>query len=246
MKRLFAIVAATLVGVSAYAQIGITVGGSVGFTFSSAGKVEQYEGARTSSKVSSGASFKILPEIGYRLNKQLTVGGTLGYMRGYAALGAFDLSDFKGTANLVVGAASDLALNGKLDGVSLFGTNVNALRFAPFVRYTFLHSKWIDIFAEGGFGYNLLLAKDTKNNEKFTGHLVDLLARPGLALNLGDKFQITTKIGSVGWQLGVIKGYENKKVEGGNTVRVQTTYHANRVGFDFDSTNILLGLAYKF
>ena len=244
MKKIIVIFAAALMGVSAYAQVGITVGGSVGFTFSSAGKVQKTEGTKTSSKVSSGASFKFLPEIGYRLNKQLTVGGTFGYMRGYAALGAFDLSDFKGMANLAVGTASDLALNGKKDGTSLFGININGLRFAPFVRYTLLHSKWVDLFAEGGFGYNLLLGKDM-DDERVTGHLVDLLARPGLAINLGDKFQITTKFGSFGWQFGAITGTETISDDEG-VIKTKTTYHANRIGFDFDSANILLGLSYKF
>lgn len=245
MKKIFVLIAAAFVGASAYAQVGITVGGSVGFTFSSAGKVERAEGEKMSSKVSSGASFKFLPEVGYRLNKQLTVGGTLGYMRGYAALGAFDLSDFKSTANLVLGTASDLALNGKKEGVRLLNTDVNGFRFAPYVRYTLLHSKWVDIFAEGGFGYNLLLLKNTKKGETYTGHLVDLLARPGLAVNLGDKFQITAKFGSLGWQFGAITGTEEVE-DGEDIVKVKTTYHANRIGFDFDSANILLGLAYKF
>lgn len=242
MKKIFAIVAAALVGISAYAQVGITVGGSVGFTFSSASKVEKGDGYKTSQKISSGASFKILPEVGYKLNKQLTVGGTFGYMRGYAALGGFDLSDIKSTANLVLGAASDLALNGKVDGNRVFGQNVNGLRFAPFVRYTLLHSKWVDLFAEGGFGYNLLFGKDENSGDKMSGHLVDLLARPGLAINLGDKFQITTKFGSVGWQFGAFTNTEYDDETG----PVKTTFKANRFGFDFDSANILLGLTYKF
>ena len=39
--ELVVLIAAAFVGASAYAQVGITVGGSIGFTFSSAGKVRK-------------------------------------------------------------------------------------------------------------------------------------------------------------------------------------------------------------
>ena len=227
MKKVIAVFAAALVGLSAYAQIGLSVGGSFGFTYSSA--------KRDGNKVSDGASFKFVPEIGFDLSKNITVGASMGYMHGYAALGSFSLTDFKSLVNVVVGAASDLGLTDDT------GNKLNGFSFSPFVRFSFLQTKWVDLFVEGGPGYNLVNFKELKYDAErdkdvwvsTNAHIIEFAARPGVALKLGDQFKITAKIGALGWQTAFAN-------------RDNTKATLNRVGFDIDSNNILLGFSYRF
>lgn len=227
MKKVIAVAVAALMGISAFAQVGITVGGSFGFTYSSIRK--------DGNNKRDGMSFKIVPEVGYQVLDKLTVGASLGYIHGYAALGSFNMNDFRSLANLAVGTASDLLLNKDS------GQTMNALTFAPFARYTFLQTKWVDLFVEGGPSYNLVFVKkrtgydenDKPIWDKNKAHIVEFAVRPGIALNLGDQFKISAKLGSLGWQAAILK-------DDGSTITL------NRVGLDVDSFNILLGLSYAF
>ena len=251
MKRIIATLAAALIGLSAFAQVGISVGGSFGFTFSS---LSSRSPGGKSQKQASGVSFKLLPEIGYKIMDPLTVGATVGYLNGYAALGSFSLTDFKGLANIAIGTGSDLYLN-KDTGNALHG-----LTFAPFARYTILHTKWVDLFVEGSMGYTLAIYRgmsvDTSSisldgflddDEEGGGesgiktttattklNILELTGRPGIALNLGDRFKITAKLGALGIQHGWTKD-EDGDVES-----------VTRGGFDIDSNSLLLGVSVCF
>ena len=252
MKKVLATLAAALIGLSAFAQVGITVGGSFGFTFSHLGS----RSGGNSQKMASGVSFKFLPEVGYKIMDPLTVGATLGYLHGYAALGSFSLTDFKGLANTALGTASDLALSGDS------GNSLNGFTIAPFVRYTVLHTKWIDLFVEGGVGYTMaiyngrsidmssmsldgLMDDDEEGGEggdsgiKTTNavtklNIFELTGRPGIALNLGERFKITAKVGAIGLQHGW------SRADDGDVTSV------TRGGFDIDSNSLLLGMSVCF
>ena len=251
MKKVLATLAAALIGLSAFAQVGISVGGSFGFTFSRLGSRSGGE----SQKMASGVSFKFLPEVGYKIMDPLTVGATLGYLHGYAALGSFSLTDFKALANTALGTASDLALSGDA------GNSLNGFTFAPFVRYTVLHTKWIDLFVEGGVGYTMAIYKgntidmssmsldglmdDDEGGEGGEGgiettystakiNVFELTGRPGIALNLGERFKITAKIGAIGVQHGWSRD------DDGDVTSV------TRGGFDIDSNSLLLGMSVCF
>ena len=67
----------------------IYVGGQIGFSTSSVNA--DTEG---SSSIS-GTSFKILPEVGYKLNDKWAVGIQVGYSQGISAFGTFDVNDFR-------------------------------------------------------------------------------------------------------------------------------------------------------
>lgn len=93
----------------------------------------------------------------------------------------------------------------------------------PYARYTFLHTKFIDLFVDGGLGY-----EHQYGGEKDT----DIFAigfKPGLAVNLNEKLSFVTHVGFL--------GYERDEI---NDVKV------NSFGFDLDGTNILFGINYKF
>lgn len=228
MKKVIAVAVAALLGISAFAQVGISVGGSFGFTYSSL--------KRNGLKGMDGVSFKFVPEVGFRLMDNLTVGASVGYIHGYAALGSFNMNDFRSLLNLGIGTASDLYLN--KDN----GQVMNAVTFSPFARFTFLQTKWVDLFVEGGPGYNLVIVKheeyDEVNDESYISrdkvNIFEFAVRPGIALNLGDQFKITAKLGSLGWQMASVK-------EGSGS-----TYTLNRIGLDVDSFNLLLGVSYSF
>lgn len=141
--------------------------------------------------------YSFLPEIGYNLSKDWAVGAQFGWSKG-----ELQISD------------GELALG----DVSLTHT----FEFDPYVRYTFFHSKAIDVFCDGSLGY-----KHYNNS----GDEYSIGLKPGIALNLNDKFSLVARVGFLGYQTF------NPKGDGDNT---------NVWGLDFDSNNIQLGINFKF
>ena len=94
----------------------------------------------------------------------------------------------------------------------------------PYVRYTFLHNKIVDVFCDGGFGYKHTRAGRVKANTWNVGF------KPGVALKL-DKFSLVAHVGFVGWKQTKIEDTDIKT----------TTW-----GVNFDNTDLSLGLFYNF
>src|SRR5574344_673462 len=124
MKKLLLVVVAMFAVANLNAQV--YVGGTVGLTHS---KVSDGDAS------AKGTSYKIVPEIGYRLSDKIAIGASLGYMKGAAALGSFDASDFTQLAKTIAGVGLNVA--------SDFDNNLKSYRFAPYVRYTALSNKYI-------------------------------------------------------------------------------------------------------
>lgn len=93
---------------------------------------------------------------------------------------------------------------------------------APYARYNFVNSKLIDVFVEGTVGY----ARVTKSDID----IFEIGLKPGVAVNLSDKFSLITKVGFL--------GYRGAYPEvGGNS---------STFGLDLDGNNIQFGAIVKF
>ena len=201
------------------------VGGSLGVTHSS---------IDVNGNDMGGTSFKIIPEVGYQLSDNWSVGISVGYSHGYAALGSFDVNDVKALANSIVSTALDVASD---DGV---GLKLNAFRVAPYARYNVATVGMVQFFLEGAVGFSSIKI-DNGDNARTSQYakdpsvtLLEFCIKPGIALNVSDHAQIIAKIGSL--------GYQNAKLD----IGAPTKPSISRFGFDVDSNNLLLGFNYRF
>lgn len=94
----------------------------------------------------------------------------------------------------------------------------------PYARYTFIHSKIVDVFVDGGVGYEHMYGGSGIDHDIYSVGF-----RPGLAVKLTSHLNFITHVGFI--------GYEHDKVD---DVKV------NSFGLDLDGTNILFGINYKF
>ncbi len=143
-------------------------------------------------------AFKLLPEIGYNINNDWAVGTVVGYSKG------------------------SFALLGDLDA-GLLGTK--AFTIAPYARWTFVHSKMVNVFLDMGFGF----MSGEMSGHDFTAFNVGV--QPGVAVNLNNHFSFISKVGFFGYQ------EVNPEGDGNNS-------HA--FGFDVNGNNIQFGLIYNF
>lgn len=185
----------------------------------------------------SGTSFKVMPEIGYQLDDNWALGLTVGFTKGYAALGSFDPADIKAMTSAILSTAVDVASDDNI------GLDLKGFHLAPYARYTCLKSQGFEVFLEGVVAMNYIKTKtggadeDTRSissmalsvDDKLTGFEVCL--RPGIAYALSDNFKLTAKIGSLGFQ-----HYKADKAD----------ITLSRFGLDMDGNNILFGMQYAF
>lgn len=218
MKKVLILLAAAammlVTGQSAKAQF--YAGGSIGYSTTT-----MHQGDGTSY---SGSSYKLLPEVGYQLNEKMAVGGTIGIMSGYAALGSFNPADLKGFLEMAVSAYSDFNSN---------DTSVSCTRFAPYFRYILFNTRHFDIFVDGVLAYNAIKMRenydDTWRESNLTG--IELAGRPGVRYNVDSNISIVAHLGSIGYQSLSVQNYN---------------YKLTRMGLDLDSNNILIGFEYHF
>lgn len=90
---------------------------------------------------------------------------------------------------------------------------------APYARYSVYNAKLVDFFIEGTVAYKHVSDDDADVDAFAIGF------RPGIKVNLSEHFDFVSKIGFLGFE------------------RVDKV---NNFGFNFDGTNIQLGLLYKF
>ena len=149
------------------------------------------------SKVKNGeekTTFKLLPEIGYGINGNWAVGTVIGW--------------------------------GKGNPVSLEDVSVNSddtyFKLSPYVRYTFVHSKFVNVFVDGGVDYQHY--KGGVNN-------LEVGLTPGVAVNLNRHFSFVTKVGFLGWK---------------NTKNSDLGLDTQAWGASFDNNHLTFGLYYNF
>ena len=206
----------------------IYVGGQIGFSTSSVNA--DTEG---SSSIS-GTSFKILPEVGYKLNDKWAVGIQVGYSQGISAFGTFDVNDFRSLAKNVGSAAFDVLSSSDLADVKL-----NSFRVAPYVRYPFLKAGNFDFFLEGGVAYTNIKAKNVSElisqiPDDPTINAFEIAVRPGITFNINQNAQVVAKIGAL--------GYQNAKLDMG----MGSKPSINRFGREVDGDDLSLGFNYQF
>jgi len=109
------------------------------------------------------------------------------------------------------------------EGASKGGTKT--LEVNPYARFTFVHTKYVNLFVDGGFGY-----KHTYNH----GNDADLWAvgaRPGVAVNLTKKLSFVSHVGFLGWSQSKDNNSNSK---------------TSRYGLDLDGNDITFSLYYNF
>lgn len=140
--------------------------------------------------------YSLLPEIGYKLNNDWAIGVEFGWSKG-------SLQMYNGE----IGTSTNLT--------------THTFEINPYARYTFLHSKLVNVFCDGGFGYK-------HYNGSADQWSVGL--KPGIELKL-DKFSLVAHVGFIGYEQLKYKNHGPK---------------TTAWGIDFDSNNISLGVYYNF
>lgn len=103
--------------------------------------------------------------------------------------------------------------------------NAKSVEVNPYVRYTFLHSKYVNVFCDGSFGYT---------HQYDAGQDADLFSvglRPGVAVNLTKRLSFVTHAGFLGW---------NQTKNNNNNAKV------SHYGLDLDGNNLTFGLYLNF
>ena len=109
MKKLFMTLVAAVIAVSASAQV--YIGGNAGIASTKIGDQD------------SKTTYKVLPEIGYKINQDWAIGTVIGWGKG-----------------------DPVTIE---DADKCVGT----FEVAPYVRYTAVRTKMVDFFIDGGFSY---------------------------------------------------------------------------------------------
>ncbi len=141
----------------------------------------------------SKTTYKVLPEIGYKFNQDWAIGTVIGWG--------------KGTPVTIEDA--DQA--------------VGTFEVAPYVRYTALHTKVVDLFIDGGASYK---------HYNGTGNEWSVGLKPGVAFNVNKNVSIVAHAGFVGYK-SYKPSYDNAK-------------SSNAWGIDLDGNNLSLGLYWNF
>ena len=93
---------------------------------------------------------------------------------------------------------------------------------APYVRYTAVETKLVNLFVEGTIGYGSV--------SKGGGDSYEVGIKPGLAVKLSDHVNFITKVGFLGY-----RGYSPDHGDNWSTF-----------GLNVDASNISFGAIYKF
>ena len=96
----------------------------------------------------------------------------------------------------------------------------------PYARFTPVHTKFINLFVDGGFGYEHRYGASRPSANTWSAGL-----RPGVAVNLNERLSFVSHVGFLGWS--------QSKVVGSNVKESQ-------YGLDLDGNNISFSLYYNF
>ncbi|MCR4853128.1 MAG: porin family protein [Prevotella sp.] len=218
-KRLIILVA--LVACIATAQAQVYVGGSVGFTTS---KIDNGGADK------SGSSFKLIPDIGYKMDDNLSIGVMLGYSHGLCSFGSISVSDVKSALSSVASIYGD---------INDEDMKLNSFTVAPYLRYSALRFGNAAFFFEGYVGYSNIKSDSTPSlssgDSSYGGsetsfNAFELGVRPGISYSLGSKVDVICKLGAVGFVSAKEKESDMK---------------ITRFGVSLDSYNVLVGFNFN-
>ena len=139
--------------------------------------------------------YSVLPEIGYSFDSDWAAGVAFGWSKG--ALRQNDLT---------------------FDSDMTHTFEVN-----PYVRYTAIKGKVVNVFVDGAFGYK---------HYNDLGNSWSLGLKPGVAVNLNDKLSFVAHAGFLGWTTS------KPDVDGAKST--------NTFGFDLDGSDLSFGFYYNF
>ena len=113
----------------------------------------------------------------------------------------------------------------------------NYVKVAPYARYTFVRSKYVNAFVDGGFGYTHYNSAGVNsvggvNYGPISVNQWEAGLRPGLAVNLSPKVSFVSHIGFVGWK--------STKAD------VSGAKASNVWGASLNGNNITFGVYYNF
>ena len=234
-KIIFAAAAALMMLIGTKANAQLYFGGSVAFSTTT-----WNDGQNQANSITSGASFKLMPDVGFRINDRMAVGGTVGYMHGLAALGSLNPNDYKGMLLAYAGMQGDGLSATNAQGVNVGGNKVDGIRFAPYFRFSFINTRRFDLFVDGVIGYSSISTQQLQGNAWVEGPkygLLEIGARPGFLVKFDGHFSIMAHIGSLGYQ-----NISNTRINPDNS---RTTSSIGRFGLDVDSANIMLGFIFS-
>lgn len=144
--------------------------------------------------------YSVLPEVGYNFNNSWAVGTTVGFGKG----------------------------NPMNNGNE--ATLRNYFTVQPYVRYTFVHSKYVNVFTDLGFGYAHYNHADASVPASINAWEAGF--RPGVAVNLSKKLSFVAHVGLLGWQQAKYDGTDAGKT---------TDW-----GVSLNGNNLTFGLYYNF
>ena len=235
-KIVFAAAAALMMLIGTKANAQLYFGGSVAFSTTT-----WNDGQNQANSITSGTSFKLMPEIGFRINDRMAVGGTVGYMHGLAALGSLNPNDYKGILLAYAGMQGDGLSATNAQGVNVGGRKVDGIRFAPYFRFSIVNSRRFDLFVDGVIGYSSISTQQLNAQNNWVDGpkygLIEFGARPGFLVKFDGHFSIMAHVGSF--------GYQNISTTRVNADNSRTTSTIGRFGLDVDSANIMLGFIYS-
>lgn len=157
-------------------------------------------------------------------NAQFYVGGGIGIGRTKIdVLGAKKVTNYKFVPEVGYNFNKDFAI-GVAFGWQGSSNDDKRSSVNPYARYTFIHSKIVDVFLDCGFG----LERQSGGNDADT-ELLTIGFKPGLAVKLNSNLCFVTHVGFI--------GNEHVEVNGVET---------NSFGLDLDGNNIVFGLYYSF
>lgn len=148
----------------------------------------------------SQTEYAVLPEVGYNFNNDWAVGTVVGFGKGTP-----------------MGIAETNSVGSR-----------NYFTVQPYVRYTFVHSKYVNVFTDLGFGYTHYNHADL-NSPSVNRWQVGL--KPGVSVNLSNKLSFVAHVGFVGWKQDKYKDVD---------------YKVRDWGADFNGNNLTFGLYYNF
>ena len=96
----------------------------------------------------------------------------------------------------------------------------------PYARFTPVHTKFINLFVDGGFGYAHGYGNKDRDLDIWSVGL-----RPGVAVNLSERLSFVSHVGFLGWEQAK-NNVENTK--------------GTEYGFDLNGENISFSLYYNF
>lgn len=145
-------------------------------------------------------TYKVLPEIGYNINQNWAIGTTAGWGKGNPV---------------------------KIEDEP--PKNQNYFTVEPYVRYTFVRSKYINAFVDGGFGYTHF---NHAHGAAASVNAWSVGVKPGISVNLSPKVSFVAHVGFAGWKSA------KADVDGAKS--------SDAWGVDLDGNNVTFGVYYNF